>query len=72
MYWHQRLSILIPFLSPNTCDWLIHKIHDHDWLKVIVGIQNVPKQNFQDSNYSRLIDHNVFTTNLYELDQMIG
>ena len=49
IYWHQSLSVSIPFLSPNACDWSIRQIHDHDWLRVMAGIQNVPKQNFQDS-----------------------
>ena len=50
MYWHQSLSVSIPFLSPNVGDWLIWQIQDNHWLRVMAGIQNVPKQNFQDSN----------------------
>ena len=49
IYWHQSLNISISFLLPNAYDWSIRQIHDHDWLRVMAGIQNVPKQNFQDS-----------------------
>ena len=50
IYWRQSLSVSIPFLSPNACDWSIRQIHDHDWLRVMARIQYVPAQNFQDSN----------------------
>ena len=54
---HQSLSVSIHFLSPNACDWSIRQIHNHDWLRVKAGIQNVPKQNFQDSNKICLFLH---------------
>ena len=54
LYWHQSLSVSIPFLSPNACDWSIRQIHDHDWLRVMAEIQNVPKQSFQDSNAKKI------------------
>ena len=37
-YWHQNLSVSIPFLSPNACDWSNRQIHDHYWLRVMAGI----------------------------------